>query len=173
MNDIISYFDFILSKSDKDFKQMKLKSINNKSGYDSIVISSQMTTYRPKISNALFARIKTNGKKPYISFKNKYKQWFIENNIPTYSISSEKDFFRVSLSDFQLAIDFENKDFSQLAYKIYLDAMNFQSFGCCDKYIKCSDAKKCLHSDLLYSTACMYRKNLESGKIFYGKNKNI
>lgn len=46
-------------------------------------------------------------------------------------------------------------------------------FGCCSKYIECSNAKKCLHENLFYSKSCFYRKNLESGKIFYGENKNI
>ena len=46
-------------------------------------------------------------------------------------------------------------------------------FGCCSKYIECSNAKKCLHENLFYAKACFYRKNLESGKIFYGENKNI
>lgn len=46
-------------------------------------------------------------------------------------------------------------------------------FGCCGKYIKCSDAKKCLHDNEFYARACWYRGNLENGKIFYGKNKNI
>ncbi len=40
-------------------------------------------------------------------------------------------------------------------------------FGCCSKYKECSKAKKCLHDNLFYSKACWYRKNLESGKIFY------
>lgn len=40
-------------------------------------------------------------------------------------------------------------------------------FGCCSKYEECSDAQKCVHSNLFYSKACWYRKNLESGKIFY------
>lgn len=47
------------------------------------------------------------------------------------------------------------------------------AFGCCDMFEKCSDAKRCLHSNLLYSTACAYRRNLESGRVFYGKNKNV
>lgn len=46
-------------------------------------------------------------------------------------------------------------------------------FGCCNKFIECSDAKKCVHENKLYSTACMYRMNLDNGKIFYGKNRNI
>ena len=40
-------------------------------------------------------------------------------------------------------------------------------FGCCSKYKECSNAKKCLHENLFYSKACWYRKNLESGKIFF------
>ncbi len=45
-------------------------------------------------------------------------------------------------------------------------------FGCCSLFEKCSDAKTCLHVNKLYSKACMYRKNLEQGHIFYGKNRN-
>ncbi|MCR5145153.1 MAG: 3'-5' exoribonuclease [Lachnospiraceae bacterium] len=46
-------------------------------------------------------------------------------------------------------------------------------FGCCSKYEQCSNAKRCLHENKLYSKACAYRKNLEMGRIFYGKNRNI
>lgn len=46
-------------------------------------------------------------------------------------------------------------------------------FGCCSRFIECSDAKRCLHENKLYSKACMYRSHLEAGHIFYGKNKNI
>lgn len=47
------------------------------------------------------------------------------------------------------------------------------SFGCCSKYIECSDSHKCLHENKMYAMRCKYRANLESGKIFYGKNKNM
>lgn len=47
------------------------------------------------------------------------------------------------------------------------------AFSCCSQFIKCSDEKKCVHANKLYSTACVYRHNLENGKIFYGKNRNI
>lgn len=47
------------------------------------------------------------------------------------------------------------------------------SFGCCSMFIECSDAKRCIHENKLYSKACAYRKNLEAGRIFYGKNKTI
>ncbi len=47
------------------------------------------------------------------------------------------------------------------------------SFGCCSRFEECSDAKKCVHPNKLFSMACQYRHNLDSGRIFYGKNKNI
>lgn len=40
-------------------------------------------------------------------------------------------------------------------------------FACCSRYQKCSEAKKCIHPNILYAKACQYRKNLEEGKIFY------
>ncbi len=48
-----------------------------------------------------------------------------------------------------------------------------QGFGCCGFYVQCSDAKRCIHENRLYSTACSYRKHLEQNKIFYGMNKNV
>lgn len=48
-----------------------------------------------------------------------------------------------------------------------------RTFGCCSQFVKCSDAKRCLHSNKLYSTACSYRHHLEAGHIFYGINKNV
>ena len=48
-----------------------------------------------------------------------------------------------------------------------------ETFGCCHRYVECSDQRKCLHPDILHSKGCMYRVNLENGRIFYGKNKNI
>ncbi len=45
-------------------------------------------------------------------------------------------------------------------------------FACCSSFIRCSDAGKCVHENRLYSKACMYRGNLDQGRIFYGKNRN-
>lgn len=47
-----------------------------------------------------------------------------------------------------------------------------ESFGCCSKFEECSNAKKCIHENKLYSKACTYRSHLDNGRIFYGKNKN-
>ncbi len=47
-----------------------------------------------------------------------------------------------------------------------------ERFGCCSRYEQCSDERKCINPDQFMALACVYRKNLENGKIFYGKNKN-
>ena len=49
----------------------------------------------------------------------------------------------------------------------------YHTFGCCSRYEKCSDAKKCIHPDPVFALGCAYRNNLDSGRIFYGKNRNI
>ncbi|MCR5201477.1 MAG: hypothetical protein K6D02_00090 [Lachnospiraceae bacterium] len=47
------------------------------------------------------------------------------------------------------------------------------SFSCCSYFEKCSNEGKCVHENKLYSTGCSYRRFLEVGKIFYGKNRNV
>ena len=44
------------------------------------------------------------------------------------------------------------------------------NIGCCSRYRKCSDAMRCVSPYPDISARCVYRKNLESGKPFYGKN---
>jgi hypothetical protein len=47
-----------------------------------------------------------------------------------------------------------------------------EAFGCCARYIECSDSKKCIHEDFVFSLGCQYRLNLLENRIFYGKNAN-
>ena len=50
---------------------------------------------------------------------------------------------------------------------------NVESFGCCNDHVRCSDARGCLHQEDRFYLGCIYRKNLEEGRIFYGKNRNV
>jgi len=60
---------------------------------------------------------------------------------------------------------------------INYELRNYESkatpFGCCSHFVECSDAGECVHKNKLYACACYYKENLESGNVFYGKNKNI
>lgn len=50
--------------------------------------------------------------------------------------------------------------------------MSIEAFGCCSHYMMCSEKESCLFPEDEFYTACMYRKNLEAGRIFYGSKKN-
>lgn len=42
--------------------------------------------------------------------------------------------------------------------------------SCCSRYRQCSDERKCVIPETDYAPKCIYRKNLEKGIIYYGKN---
>ena len=48
-----------------------------------------------------------------------------------------------------------------------------KEWDCCSRYLECSDAKVCIHPDKSVALGCGYRQILSSGRIFYGKNRNI
>lgn len=52
------------------------------------------------------------------------------------------------------------------------EAYASESFGCCNFFRTCSDEGHCLFEDNLDYLGCDYRKNLEAGRVFYGKNMN-
>lgn len=54
----------------------------------------------------------------------------------------------------------------------YLDG-SVEVFGCCSRYVECSDSKGCVHPDRRFAQGCMYKSNLEKGRIFYGVNRNM
>ena len=58
-------------------------------------------------------------------------------------------------------------------YRVKYYTSKEATFSCCSRFVECSDAKKCLHPNKLFAQACYYKHNLESGRIFYGKNKNV
>jgi len=58
-------------------------------------------------------------------------------------------------------------------YTSKLESIEGEMIGCCDMFVMCSDALHCLRSTDPHYNGCLYRKNLEAGRIFYGKNKNI
>lgn len=45
-----------------------------------------------------------------------------------------------------------------------------ERFGCCHLFNQCSDDMRCVYFDKYEALGCYYRENLESGKIFYGRN---
>lgn len=79
-------------------------------------------------------------------------------------------FIRINLSDFAVTPELE-----AVLNAIIVNCLASLSgaFDCCSRYEACSDAKRCVHPDPIVSVGCGYRKNLNQGRIFYGKNRNV
>lgn len=65
------------------------------------------------------------------------------------------------------------EDMIRAVYNAHASLMRGEAFGCCSDFIRCSDARECLHRLDPDYAGCYYRKNLDAGRIFYGKNKTI
>ena len=107
------------------------------------------------------------GKSNYIQIKNGYAPIFKAYGIMCSSINSNPDYVRIHFTSF---------DLSTLSAPIIEMAKKFSpstTFDCCDLCVACSDAMKCLHKDQVYSLQCSYRKKLQNGIVFFGKNRNV
>lgn len=69
------------------------------------------------------------------------------------------------------------QDMKDMIHAVYDDCADHQTRGsmlaCCNDFERCSDEGVCLHRYEADYAGCWYRKNLDKGKIFYGKNRNI
>jgi hypothetical protein len=82
---------------------------------------------------------------------------------------SEPEWAKAVLND--LAIEKILRNIESVFTQCYLDEP-VESFGCCSRYNDCSDEKKCIHPDQKLSKGCIYKSNLDNGRIFYGKNQS-
>ena len=106
-----------------------------------------------------------------VEFLSRYEKFFKQKN---YTIVRTSDDDRLSTIPFA-GID-ELLDAVDCICKVavnYMIEAQGETFGCCSYYQECSDARKCVRAESMFSLGCTYRKHLEQGRIFYGKNRNI
>lgn len=132
-----------------------------------LVNENQDKSISIKAKSILVAKIKFSKRNSYIEVKTKFEDEFA--NFERVYTSNNTSRIKITRIDDVISL------ISQLSiiYMKVLSELGEESFGCCHRYIQCSDALQCLHPDFITSIACLYKKNLESGKVFYGKNKNI
>lgn len=136
--------------------QKYLEIVENKDGSISI-----------KAKNILFAKIKVTKSSSYIEVKQEYEESF-----PGHKEEHAPDHWcRISINGIDEALRLAEP--LSVVYMKILSGLGGESFGCCHRYVECSDALKCTNPDIMASLACMYKKNLDAGRVFYGKNKNI
>lgn len=59
------------------------------------------------------------------------------------------------------------------AHRVYERCTSTERFGCCSRYLECSDELRCVQPNVPWAHGCMYRENLNRGRVFYGKNRNF
>lgn len=144
-------------------------------------IKEILCTYKKDISNVAFIKNKFDytikffdsvsikfsiGKNTYIYVKTSVQDQLL--NISYEKLKSKSNWLRIPIYSEQ-----DIWKLAELFISIYDSVVVSDPFGCCSSFIQCSDARQCIRTDLR-AKACIYRnQNLEKGKIFYGKNKNI
>lgn len=117
----------------------------------------------------LIFRIKLRRGQHYISVPTLFKD-IIPDNFPSKQLKSDPQFIRLLVGD-----EYPAEAYTTFLSKITGETINRypKEWDCCSRYLECSDAKACVHPDKLFALGCGYRKILQSGKIYYGKNRNI
>lgn len=127
--------------------------------------------YKPKYSDGriiFYAHIRKKSR--YIELHNSMLD-IISTEIPIEkSLSTEVKYFRVNIDQTYPVQNYI--DLLMAVTKATLDRWP-KEWDCCSRVEKCSDQKACVHPDKEFSLKCGYRKILNSGRIFYGKNRNI
>lgn len=114
-------------------------------------------------------RLKMRGKQFFISLPIVFSD-LIPDGFPTKKMISDPKYIRI-LVDQDHPID----SYSNFLAKIAGETVNRypKEWDCCSRYMECSNAKTCIHPDKAFALSCGYRKILNSGRIFYGENRNI
>lgn len=119
-------------------------------------------------SNTLICSVTLNTKSQYVTFDSKYLKDFENRGCDISQTKSDSNHFRLHIN-----YGFEIEKFSSEIQKIIKSIRVPKTFDICSRYMQCSDARRCVHPDLIHAKECSYKEKLENGIIFYGKNRNV
>jgi len=131
---------------------------------DVLRLEEKKNHYSLVFVDKLLFRIIRNQTKCQLQFRQEYEPFF-----PQVKPSSNK-WLEIELDDIDGISNLKNN--IRMIFKYELNKIHGDAFGCCSKYVECSDSKRCVHEDFLVSLCCQYRINLLEDRIFYGKNRN-
>lgn len=144
--------------------------IAEKSGpEESLSFSTRKEYAAASFLNFTVFRLRLRAAQQYFSVPTLFRD-LIPETFPTKSLKSQPDFIR-------LLIDAEHPKESYVEFLSLIAGETVNRYpkewDCCSRYMECSDAGKCVHPDKAFALECGYRKILASGRIFYGKRRNI
>lgn len=169
----IDFFDTAVKKSD-EFKAFSLikpqimltleqgninpdwLQFNEGKAYASVLIKSNT------VLQLKFGRKSQYFASPYKYFREwaeRYSYTMHENSYARFALNSPEDI----------------ENYMDLSAYIFYNAINMlpTDFHCCNRFNECSDARQCIHPDKEFSAECYYKRVLRSGRVFFGKNRNI
>lgn len=122
-----------------------------------------------KFGNLTAFRLKIRGKQHYISIPMSLAD-LIPEGVPYRKPAKNEKYYRVLITD-----EYPLDGYIPFLVNVVSETVNRypKEWDCCSRYLACSDAKTCVHPDKAFALGCGYRKTLSSGRIFYGKNRNI
>lgn len=115
-------------------------------------------------------RLRIRGKQHYISIPLTLAD-LIPNDAPCKAPAPKGEkYYKIFITD-----DHPLGSYKKFLIKVMAETVNRypKEWDCCSRYLACSDAKACVHPNKAFALGCGYRRILSSGRIFYGKNRNI
>lgn len=140
------------------YKSTKSDGKANSSGY-TVVMFGTLTAFR----------LRLRGNQHYISIPTLFSD-LIPVDFPRKQAASESKYIRLLVDDLHPISSYTN-----FLIDVTGETVNRypKEWDCCSRYMECSNAKKCIHPDKKFALGCGYRKILNSGRIFYGVNRNV
>lgn len=122
-----------------------------------------------KLENFTAFRLKLRGKQQYILLPMVFSD-LLEGDFHSAPLPSEGKYLRLPVDDRHPISSYKN-----FLIRVAGETVNRypKEWDCCSLYQQCSDVKACVLEDKELALRCGYRKILNSGRIFYGKNRNI
>ena len=168
--------DYVVKTDAESIKEAIVKEIN-KPEYTVFLSVEEKKDEKISISAKSFlaARVKLTKKTKYVTIREKNREYFNDyinsHGIVPATVKENNDIW-IRLPISSVADVLEMVEPISAVYMTILADFGGERFGCCSRYEQCSDTKECIHPDFILSRACAYRRNLEEGRIFYGKHRN-
>ena len=120
-------------------------------------------------ANSLCFRLCLRTNTRYIEVPEASEKVICNNAIHVDSKKVAGGFFRFGIQESHIS------HYGEMLESLVIDVINRlpKEWDCCSRYMECSDAKQCVHPNKAFALGCGYRKILASGRVFYGKNRNV
>lgn len=150
------------------FKELKNHLIQYDIAEEQFKLVENKTNWSVYYFTVLICTIKTTGNTKFIAFDAKHRDLFQNLEFQVSQIKSDQNHFRIHINTIADILSMKEQIFQ------ILDSIQVPcTFDVCSRYNECSDQKKCVHPDQVHAKECGYKRKLDKGIIFYGKNRNI